>query len=440
MATSSQNPPIEPKTPYGTAISSIADPRERLLAAGLYVVTQSDLAMLVNGIQPETVAAAAGRSRRNFYDHFESKEDFMVALFERYLLDEDLVLGVSDITDTAEPDPGDFRANVASWFSKGVLDSAEIFTLLSAMVWPAARNNSELADIVRRHNDMFERIYSARYEVTLAEWNIELVEGWSPLRLAAAVRAFLDGYILRYRPSMGDLNETRTNQLIEAIVGIFAAASANGTSEGLGGAAFARKVERRWREVNPAGVDEVLDLRRVLQDVLVAELQRMPPETVTIEYIAERAGVSAVAVRREVGSTFQLCTRVFNDSVTLIEGALLDDLDDLARRSESITAVVQSHLVRVERFGTEHSKLLRCWFALRGSEAISQNPVERLITALANVLDDYPGRALTGHDPMSANDAARLMTLPLLMPQPTSAPGLSAGNSFVSWCIEEPPT
>ncbi len=397
--------------------------------------------MLVNGIQPEVVTEFAGRSRRNFYDHFESKEDFMVALFDRYLLDEELVLGIAETEADADPvsrTPGDFRAEVASWFPMRVLRSAEIFTLLTAMVWPPARQNPELADIVRRHNEMFERIYSIRYETTLAEWNIELAEGWSPLRLAVAVRAFLDGFILRYRPSMGDLSTARATQLTETVVGIFAAASVGGTGEGLGGAAFARRLERRWREEHPSGVDEVLDLRRVLQEVMLSELESVPPESLTIEYIAERAGISPVAVRREEGSVFQLCTRMFNDLVTLFEGALLDDLDDAGHQRDAIVDVVLTHLGRLERFGVSHRALLRCWFALRGSESLETSPVDRLTDALTEVLASYPGRALVGDDPVPARDAARLLTLPLLLPEAATVSGVEAASSFARSCVGEP--
>ncbi len=74
-----------PDVPTAEEIAAIGDPRDRFLAAGARMLVDDGFRVLAAGVSPERVAALAGRSRRTFYEHFETKEDYLRAVLRRHL-------------------------------------------------------------------------------------------------------------------------------------------------------------------------------------------------------------------------------------------------------------------------------------------------------------------------------------------------------------------
>ncbi len=420
----------------GVDIDTIVDGRERLLYAGLGIVINSELDLFVSGIQPDVIALAADRSRRNFYDHFESKDAFILALFERFLLDRGVLEGSSADDRRTGPSTGDFRAEVRTWFTPEILEHAEVISWFMSAGWPASAPESEMASIVEKHNLLFDEVFESRYEVFLREWGLELAPAWTPLRLATVVRAVTDGIIVRYRPSRGEFTEDQLYLLVEAIIGVFAAASVDAPI-GLDPTtdvttSLVDRLANRWRALEP--VAELVDVRQAMRQAFLIELKRVPHDSLTLGYLADRAGVATPTALRVCGSVSQLAEMVLHDFVSSIESSLERD------ESACIAERVRGHLLRIQRFGYEYQPLIRTFLAFRPVPNRQQvDPIERLVVLLAELIEKQPSAMLQRNISLSSVDVSRMVTLSFLLCEGQdrgTMPSAEPVDAHLSMCVD----
>jgi len=74
------------EVPTPSEVLDIADPAQRLIHAGARLLLDDGFRIIAAGLSPNTVARTAGRTRRTFYDHFETKEAFTRAVLLEYLV------------------------------------------------------------------------------------------------------------------------------------------------------------------------------------------------------------------------------------------------------------------------------------------------------------------------------------------------------------------
>ena len=412
---------MAPGVVLGVDIGEIHDARERLLFAGLYVIMTSRSDIVSAGIQPDIVASAANRSRRNFYDHFESKEAFVVAMFRRFLLDETVLAGLDNREGShdIETVPSDLRSTIRSWFPPAVLESIEILgTLTGAISWPAA--GGLLDDILNEHNEMFDGYYAPRYETFLQQWDIALGKGWTPSDVATAVRGIADGLVMRFRPSCGEFTEEHLDLLVSTVIGVFASAAVDTSVPGQSGQSgqsgqfsTSSVVEQMGSRICRAGPEEqVKDARRALRTALLEELKQVPTNEITLPYLAGRAGLSTSAALRVAGSVKALSGMLLHDLVTSFESQLEETATASAHDQ------VADHLRRVSRFGLEYAPLIRCWLTfLPGSPTEDEDPLDRLVAMLDRFLATAGGPLIEGvFGQHSSHELARFLTIPFILP------------------------
>ncbi len=420
MSKSGEGPPRPSEIPrkvLGVDIQSIDDARERLLYAGLFVIVTSKSDLLSGGLQPDAVVEAAGRSRRNFYDHFDSKEAFVLALFERFLLDVEVIEGVA--TDDYEDLPTtDLRSSVRSWFPQSVLDSIEVIGTLTSIVSGNRNFDDPLSETLREHNRLFDEFFGPRYEEFLQTWNIALTPSWTPIQVATVVRGAADGFVMRFRPSRDEFSEYHRDLLVSTVIGVLATAALD-TSSGPGAqragtmSSLVDEMGNRVRGALPTS--ENIDARRSLRRAFLAELPVVSTEEITIPYLAERAGIATSTALRVSGTVKQLAGEVFDDFVTTFESSLVESAD------QPVPVRVIAHLRRLSHFSFEYAPLIRCWLGFLPAASTGEvDPLDRLVNLFGELLAEAPGPLLSGALLVRGIDVfelARTVTLTFLLPE-----------------------
>ena len=407
----------KPNLVFGVDVLELNDARERLLFAGLFVIMTGKADLVAGGLQPDAVVSVAARSRRNFYDHFESKEAFVHALFERFLLDESVLVGLGK-DDVDETEVTDLRTAVRSWFSPNVLESIEVMGTLAGIVSAPAETGDTLSEILREHNRMFDLHYGPRYESFLQAWDMALTPGWTPTQVATVVRGVADGFVMRFRPSAGEFTDDHLELLVSTVIGVFATAAIDTTndnqlSETLPMTSLVDRMGSRLLS-GPTAITTI-DARQALRAAFLEELTLVSTDEINLPFLAKRAGIATSTALRVSGSVKELAATVFHDFATSFESALEES------KSDSVQHQVAAHLRRLGRFGFNYAPLIRCWLGFLPVGSPEENdPIDRLVNMFGQLLEEAPGPLVLGALKTGELDSfqlARTITLTFLIPE-----------------------
>ncbi len=341
-------------------LDDITDPRLRLLVAGAEVLIHQGCHMLVAGLSPEAVTTAAGRSRRVFYDHFESKEDFVRALLERNLevsLDDDFGPGTeNDITELLLSAGGNLFASVRALSAlthQRVVESESRAVRLVAVAMGC--EDTDLRDSVARYQRNAERAAATLIENIFEFWGLQLRDPWTPEVFARVLLAISEGLYLRSR---GDTEAVPEELVLLTMLTLFPSAI-------LPAGAPMVTVEQNLREIadtlstswqeraDPHELDNAYE--RVLS-AFRAEVEERGVHHVTTGSVATRSGVAPAIV-----------VRTFGDITGLLQAAITENLRDLQSEVEfdlstdvlAIDEALRRHLLRLCAWVVEHRQMAR---------------------------------------------------------------------------------
>ena len=195
-----------PEVPTRDDLTEIADPAERLLQAGARLMVDDGFRILANGLSPELVTGMAGRTRRVFYDHFETKEEYARTVLERYLdmadpgeLTEEFAAAFEDLIFEAKGDIIEaVRAISEALFST---TAASTEPVIHAIAWGIAASDPHVRQSVNEYFGAIDDLYDHMVSRALVEWGQKLRPPWTARSLTVAIRALSDGFNVRNRVS-----------------------------------------------------------------------------------------------------------------------------------------------------------------------------------------------------------------------------------------------
>ncbi len=154
----------------------------------------------------------AGVSRKAFFNRWSTRDEFLPdALVYALVYDE----VPDDAKDLAKQAPQAVQApSLADWvidIAEGVLESLQRHprSYLTLHIGPLLGQHPELWEALlpsmRRGND----VWADNFAALISDLGVALRPEWTPQRLALALQAALDGFLLRYRIQPADFAESR---------------------------------------------------------------------------------------------------------------------------------------------------------------------------------------------------------------------------------------
>jgi AcrR family transcriptional regulator len=159
------------------------------------------------------VPGAAGVSRKAFFNRWPTREDFLPdALVYALVYDE----VTDDPLEQGRQMPA--AATAAAPFSDGVVRICE--DLLDSLVrHPRSYLTLHIGPLLPQHPKLWEalmpamrrgtQVWADGYTALLGDLGVVMRPGWTPQRLALALQATLDGFLLRYRIQPDEYPESR---------------------------------------------------------------------------------------------------------------------------------------------------------------------------------------------------------------------------------------
>ena len=328
-------------------IQQITDPRQRLLAAGARVVLDDGLAALANGVSPDRVTRVAGRSRRIFYDHFATKEDFLGEVVSHYLEPDGFAeLARSSSTEIANlvwSTQGDLVASARTLcetsFERGVGSDADRFRALIT----ALSVSGPMGEMVQHRLDRTEEAIGEFVTTLHEQWGLELRPPWTARRIACAVHALADGLMLRARAGVDVADGELFSLAVLSMLPMATQRSVDArttVTERL--ESFNHQLVATWRERTLP--EEAPNTRERVVDAFLGALADHGPRDTSVARVSELSGVSEAAIIGAFGSIEGLLSAALQDSTPSLQAEAEFDLT-----SDAITVeeAVRRHLVRV---------------------------------------------------------------------------------------------
>jgi AcrR family transcriptional regulator len=350
-----------PDVPTADEIIAIADPRERLLAAGARLLVDDGFRVIAAGLSPERVAALARRSRRTFYEHFETKEDFLRALLASHIANSDQVLApdrlAEDVLTMLVTDPsGSMLDTVDHLVRRMFVDNMTSDAgCIHTIAWAAAGSDPATHASHQAHMDAVDALWERNVSLTLDTWGLALRPPWTPVLFGQVLIALSDGYYLRTRIEDGADHSDDYSLALSTLM----ASAMQRLDEP------PEQLEDRLASLRRAaaiGVSERQDpvaavtARRRLLDALEEALHEQTLPQLTLGDVADRAGVGIATVR----ATFPDLTAVLTD---LVADRLppLDREIDFDRRTTTMdtAALLRRHLARLHAWSAANPGIAR---------------------------------------------------------------------------------
>lgn len=375
--------------PEPQQIAEIDDPRLRLTVAGAHVLRSQGFAVLAAGLSPERVAKAAGRSRRVFYDHFETKEDLLRAIADLYFdtTAHQVIAGAkdTDIEALLELAAGDLFDSVRRLAELGF---ANVLTsdadLIQIAVTALALGDAEVSETVETYYRELDAATMRIGDVILNHWGLQLRPPWTRERFAAVVHALGEGLYLRSRfePDLADLELFELTLLtLMPIIGVPSGSQPPSIRQHL--RRYSEEMSSAWREhTDTASIENahervVAAFRSELRDSGLADLG--------LGTVAARAGLSTALVTRSYTSVERLLRTTVEDALPSFTS---EAAFDIAAAELTLGQILERHLRRIGEWIIDHRELCR---AVTACAAMGDNPDGMLLAR--DLLDALSGPA-----------------------------------------------
>jgi AcrR family transcriptional regulator len=335
--------------PTTDEIAAITDPRERLLAAGARMLVDDGFRVLAAGLSPERVAALARRSRRTFYEHFDTKEDFLRALLAGHIADSGRVLDPARLAEDAlamlVADPSGSMVDAVDQLVRRMFvenmtsDTGCIHTI----AWAAAGSDPATHADHQAHLLAVDQLWERNVSLALDTWGLTLRPPWTPVLFGQVLIALSDGYYLRTRIEDGAV---RADDYSLAVTTLMASAMQRldeppeQLDDRLASLRRAAAIGVKERQDPVAAVTA----RRRLLEALEDALNEQSLTQLTLADVADRAGVGLGTVR----ASFADLTAVLADLVAERMPPFDREIDFDRRTTEMDTAaLLRRHLARL---------------------------------------------------------------------------------------------
>jgi AcrR family transcriptional regulator len=347
--------------PTTDQIASIADPRERLLAAGARMLVDDGFRILAAGLSPERVAALAGRSRRTFYEHFETKEVYLRSLLATYIADSGQVLApdrlAEDVLALLVADPSGTMIDTVDTLVRQVFveNMASDAGLLHTIAWAAAGSDPATHADHQAHLVAVDELWERNVSLALETWGLALRPPWTPMLFGQVLVALSDGYYLRTRIADGadhgdDYSLALTTLMASAMQRLDEAPEQlDDRLESLRRAAVIGVRERQ----DPVAA---VTARRRLLDALEEALSERSLAQLTLTDVADRAGVGIATVRASYPDLIAVLTELVADRLPPLDREI-----DFDRRTTAMdtAALLRRHLARLHTWSTANPGIVR---------------------------------------------------------------------------------
>jgi AcrR family transcriptional regulator len=432
-------------------IETIADPRERLVAAAATVLHDELFAIISDGLRPEHITRTAGRSRRVFYDHFTDRNDVLREVALQYLepnlghlAERSADLGVA--FDFVEGDLiSGARLLVDATFEETLATRRSTMRIIG---WCLGREDAVIGDAYRRHQQVADEIIGAMLDRLNATIGLRFRPPWTGPKMAATMRALAEGLYLRHEldhpdrprvpasdsadghergphvqgngsPESGrapadpvDVSELFT---LTALCLLPTATQPAGTpdvpvAEHLDG--FAKALTAAWRE--GGDLDQLLDARERVLQALRTTIAASGPG-IDLDAVAATAGLSMRTVVAAFGSLAELADAAIDESLPALDR---EAAFDAAAGDIELEDMVRRHLLRLGQWAHSEPELARLWLASATGAVpaidakTAQRFSSRLAAPLTNMLRDAHPLRLGGpsrHTGSTATMATHVM-------------------------------
>ncbi len=375
-----------PEVPSREDLATISDPADRLVHAGARLLVDDGFRILAAGLSPDVVTGLAGRTRRTFYDHFETKEDFTRAVFDAYLRLEDHANLTTVFTDAfdelimaAEGDIIEAVSAISAALFPASTTSEE--NIVQSIAWSAAVDDEQVRAMLDDYFVAVDGLYEHVVERALDEWGQKLRPPWTVHALTLLLRAIIDGFQVRNRvqPETAD-HEFFARCILAMVTPLVQHDHEAERPFGDELRGLSRQNVAAWRDRHDR--DLIANTRQRVLDSVGPALREAGPGPLTLDAIARWADVGIGALRQ-----------VFASADEVVAAAILDSLPgfdreidfDLASDTMDVRKVLQRHLLRLAQWTADHPGLAHAALTLPllDRNRLPDDPASRLTGSLA---------------------------------------------------------
>lgn len=348
-----------PDVPTRDAVAQIADPAERLVQAGARLLADDGFRVLAGGLRPETVTAIAGRTRRMFYDHFETKEDYARAVFDAYL---DITADHTTLTETFAGAFEDLifgaRGDIieAVWAISDALfttsaDSAEL--VIHTAAWAAAASDDHVRATVGRYFETMDDFYEEMVSRALVEWGQKLRPPWTARDLSLVIGALSDGFNVRNRVRDDQIDASFLATCVLAIIApVMQPVDEADRPFGEELRGLSRQNATQWRERHDPAL--IANTRQRVLDSVVPALRSDGLDAVTMESIARWADVGIGSLKHAFANADEVICSAVLDALPAFDR----EIDfDLGTETMTHRKVLHRHLLRLAQWTADEPEL-----------------------------------------------------------------------------------
>lgn len=375
-----------PQVPNRDEIAEIADPAERLVQAGARLLADDGFRILANGLSPDLVTGLAGRTRRVFYDHFETKEEFARAVLATYLdapeesdLTSEFLVAFEELIFEARGDIIDAVSAISEALFATTDDAGE--DLLHSIAWGVGASDPTVRSSVDRYLTLVDDLYEHLVDRALVEWGQKLRAPWTSRDLSRVIRALSDGFQARNRVQPRSVGPDFFATCILAVIAPLmqrADEADRPFGEELRG--LSRQNAAQWRERNDPAL--IANTRQRVLDSVVPALRQGGPAGVSMDSIARWADVSLGSLTQAFASSDEVVCTAIVDALPSFDR----EIDfDLGTDTMSTRKVLHRHLLRLAQWTTDQPELAHAALTLPmlRPAAHPDEPPARLLTTMA---------------------------------------------------------
>lgn len=403
-----------PDVPMRDDLADIADPADRLVQAGARLLVDDGFRVLANGLSPELVTGLAGRTRRVFYDHFETKEDYARAVLSAYLdvpehgeLTVEFSQAFEELIFEARGDIIDAVSAISDALFSTTAESTE--PLLHAVAWGIGSSDAEVRKSISGYFDTIDTLYEHMVSRALVEWGQKLRPPWTPRTLTVVIRALSDGFNIRNRVS----DHAVDAEFFALCILAFVAPTMQPADEAerpfgdeLRG--LSRQNAAQWRERHDSA--SIANTRQRVLDSVVPALRQAGPDGVTLDSIALWADVGIGSLKTVFASSDEVICSAIVDALPAFDR----EIDfDLGTDTMGIRKVLQRHLLRLTQWTTDEPELAHAALTLPllRLDRHPDEPPARLLNTLARPATRILEAAEERHDSLASGDVHQLAVM-----------------------------
>jgi len=350
---------VKDKTKMSTNPLQVPEPHdrnfpsdERLVVAVLRIWLEDGMAVLVEGISKQRLAARAGQSRQTLHQRFPSREALKRAAVSYALSPtrsqqtiDFIVSGIHEFIDGTIPTDSIHlvRSLAEADFDHVANDE---FTELQMLLWGAGQRDPQVLDALAGTYGAYTRELVKAYDDLLRHWRRTLRYPFTTERLAIVLGALVEGMAIR-----GRVDDRSNKELFGDVVLVLLQALLvpDGTLDGGTSAPIPTSPPR----------DESTSRRRII-DTTVLQFQQRGSGHTTLAQVAAAAGVSEQTIRNHFGGLSGVVVEAFSELIPRLTAGMQKD----AGLSDSPLDRVRRHLTRLTELALENYELTSAFISL----------------------------------------------------------------------------